>query len=229
MSSTRPTIAIANHSTVVTDAEVVSWMAAIQQQMNGRFLRYWNCSARLHFGAASPTEWEGLILDDSDTAGALGYHDDSSPWGQPRLKVFAKTDQAYGLSPSITLSHEVCEAVVDPWISSAWQTSDTEFYAMEVCDPCEADALGYPIGGVMVSDFVLPAWFMPGSSGPFTCVGSRIADGIQPGPPAITTPLGIAAGGYMSIFTSGKGWGQVKSGAREAGLPSDQDPRARPR
>lgn len=203
-----PTIAISNHSTVCTDAEVQRWIRAVQAQLYGRFRRFWNISGWLVFAEAADPDWQGLILDDSDQAGALGYHDDGTAWGAPRLKVFAKTDKDNGLSPSVTLSHEVLEALVDPYISTAIQTSDTEFYALEVGDPVEADALGYEVNGVLVSDFVLPTWFIPDSDPPYSCVGSRIADGVQSGSPNVTAPLEIAAGGYASIFVSGRGWTQ---------------------
>src|SRR2546430_17094881 len=39
--------------------------------------------------------------------------------------------------------------------------SDNKIYALEVCDSVEADNLGYFIDGVLVSDFVTPAWFEP--------------------------------------------------------------------
>jgi len=39
--------------------------------------------------------------------------------------------------------------------------TDGKIYALEVCDAVESDKLGYEIDGVMVSDFITPAWFEP--------------------------------------------------------------------
>src|SRR5262249_1467902 len=138
----------------------------------------------------------------------------------PLLKVFARTDLDSGLSWTVTASHEILEAIADPWISSAWQTSDTEFYAIEVGDPVEADELGYTIGGVPVSDFILPAWFGPGLNVPKYGYAGRLSG-----------PLEVAPGGYVSIFVSGEGWTrrQMREGELiEVELDPD-DPRFRDR
>ena len=217
-----PVIAVENHSTVVSDETVAAWADACRRQVSGssRFARYWGSSAHVTFVAKGATKapwWQALILDDSDQAGALGYHDTDSPWGGPQLKVFAATDEKYGLLGSVTLSHEIVEAVADPWCNLAWQTSSTRFHAVEVADAVEADQLGYDLPGhgsiptVRVSDFVLPAWYMPGAPPPFTCVHSQILDGAPGGKgrkPPVAKPLQLAAGGYASIFVSGHGWTQ---------------------
>ena len=41
------------------------------------------------------------------------------------------------------------------------------FLAQELCDPVEDDSLAYSKNGVMVSDFVTPKYFVPGSAGPW--------------------------------------------------------------
>jgi len=49
-----------------------------------------------------------VILDDSDQAGALGYHDLTSD-GLPIGKVFAASDLKAGTSWTVTASHELLE------------------------------------------------------------------------------------------------------------------------
>ena len=121
-------IAVENKSTVLTDPQVQAAIPALQQQVSYHFKPYWNEGARLVFvpaGSVPPIgSWVLSILDDSDQAGALGYHDVTKD-NTPLLKVFAKTDQENGLSWTVTASHEILEAIADPWISSAWQTSST--------------------------------------------------------------------------------------------------------
>jgi hypothetical protein len=107
----------------------------------------------------------------------------------------------------VTTSHELLEMLADPNINltvlvqSDSQTAGT-LYAYEVCDACEADNLGYQIGDVLVSDFVLPAWFES-----FRAPNSTQFD--RQG--QITAPLGLLPGGYIGAFdiSAGSGWHQV--------------------
>lgn len=198
-----PVIAVVNESTVVTDEEVLTAIHDLQTQISYHFRPYWDSWAHLSFfdtlaHSRIPEDmWILSILDDSDQAGALGYHDVTDA-NKPILKVFAKTDQKYGLSWTVTASHEILEALADPWVSAAWQVTNTEFYALEVGDPVEADALGYKVNGrTLVSDFITPAWFVPGLSGVKYDRQGHL-DG----------PLTLADGGYCSIFVSGHGWTQ---------------------
>jgi hypothetical protein len=102
---------------------------------------------------------------------------------------------------TIDASHETIEMLVDP-SGNRLQTStaiDVDSgkivdgvgqyeYLVEACDPCEADAYGYQIGGITVSDFITPHFYepnvLPGSRYSFTG--------------ALTTPRQILPGGYIS-------------------------------
>lgn len=144
-------------------------------------------------------------MDTSDQAGALGYHD-LTPAGNPIAKVFAKDDQKYGLSLSVTLSHELLEMLVDPYIQNCVfdQTSDTEgtLYSYEVCDAPEDDSFGYLINGVLVSDFVFPTWFESGRAPNSVRFDFKNV---------IKAPLTLAPGGYIGKFVVGPnstGWTQ---------------------
>jgi hypothetical protein len=57
-------------------------------------------------------------------------------------------------------SHELLEMLEDPGDNTIDHGS-----LREICDPVAA--IGYQIGTVTVSDFVTPAWFKAGSSGPW--------------------------------------------------------------
>jgi hypothetical protein len=138
------------------------------------------------------------VLDNSDQAGALGYHDET-PDGYPLGKVFAKTDRDNGYNPTVTFTHELFEMLADPDLSRAYQTSNTQFTALEVGDPVESDALAYENKshpGVKISDFILPSWFGQG----FEKVG--FYDHAR----HCTAPLQVLAGGYVSVYVSGRGW-----------------------
>jgi hypothetical protein len=203
-------ISVINASTVLHDSEVVPVVAALQQQVSNDFLPPWGVDAQLSFipngTPPPPGTWWLSLLDDSDQAGALGYHD-LTPDGLPLGKVFAGTDLKLGSSWSVTTSHELLEMLADPNINltvlvqTNSQTAGT-LYAYEVCDACEADGLGYKIGDVQVSDFVLPAWFES-----FRAPNSTQFD--RQG--QITAPLQLLPGGYIGAFdiSAGSGWHQV--------------------
>jgi hypothetical protein len=218
-------IAIENKSSALTDKEVQAAIPALQQQVNYDFKPYWNEGARLVWvpsGSSRPTgagSWLLSVLDDSDQAGTLGYHDVTSD-NTPLLKVFAKTDLDSGLSWTVTASHEILEALADPWVSSAWQMTNREFVALEVGDPVEADELGYMIDGTLVSDFILPAWFVKGLKVPKYDFAGHVGG-----------PLQVAPGGYVSIFVSGKGWTekQMRGGELVDSARDKDDPRFRDR
>jgi hypothetical protein len=200
-------IAVLNASTVLPDAAVQAAVVDLQTQVHRDLAPAWGVDATLLFvphGTPPPAQaWQLVILDTSDQAGALGYHDVTAQ-GQPLGKVFAKTDQQYGLSWTVTASHELCEMLVDPEINLTVFVQPTArsgtLYAYEVADPCEADQYGYQIGPTLVSDFVTPAWFEPSQTqGPFD-YGQHLH-----------APLTLLPGGYMSLFQVGRGtgWHQV--------------------
>jgi len=202
-------ISVLNASTVVNDSEVRLVVNALQQQVSQDFLPAWGIGAELTLiptGAAPPTgTWWLTILDDSDQAGALGYHD-LTPDGMPLGKVFAATDLKYGNSWSVTASHELLEMLADPNINLTVfvQNANTSgtLFAYEVCDPCETDNLGYKINNVLVSDFVYPSWFED-----FRAPGSTQFDHTN----HIQSPLHLLPGGYIGIFnvSEGSGWTQL--------------------
>src|SRR5207248_7602852 len=156
-----PTVAILNQSTVLSDDQVRPAVAAIAKQVANDFGPAWGLSADVVFvakGQKAPVgSWQVVILDDSDQAGALGYHDLTKE-GLPMGKVFARTDVVNHLSWSVTISHEVLELLGDPTIDLTVfdQTSGQAgiLFAYEACDACEDDRYGYQIDGILVSDFV---------------------------------------------------------------------------
>lgn len=197
------TVAIMNRSTVMKDSEVGAIAAALETQVSRDFSPIWGCRAELLFVAgkqkAPKSAWWLTVLDTSDQADALGYHD-VTPVGLPLGKAFAKSDLDHGYSASVTISHELLEMLADPEINLCAQVRD-RLYAYEVCDPCEADRFGYKIDGVLVSDFVTPTWFRPTpqAAGPFDFQRK------------VAKPLGLLKGGYLQYLDlkGSTGWQQV--------------------
>ncbi len=202
-------VAVINASTTLSDADVRAAVPALQVQIHRDFEPAWGIDADLSFvskgGTAAPGAWWLVILDTSDAPGALGYHD-VTPEGLPLGKVFVETDRRLGLLWTVTASHELLEMLADPEVNltvfiESGPTTGT-LYAYEVCDACEADEFGYAIGGVMVSDFVYPAWFES-----FRKKGSTRFDYQS----KIDDPFGLLPGGYIGVYEvmSGSGWTQV--------------------
>jgi hypothetical protein len=209
-------IYVINKSTVLKDAQIQRWLPAFDVFAD-HVREWWPRSVSLVWcprDKEPELAWKLVFADKSDKAGDLGYHD-FTPDGRPISYVFA-ADAESRASLTITATHEIAEMIADPWISENFQVTDTRFFAKEICDPCEADEFGYSIKAgrlpaMKVSDFVLPKWFIPGSTGQFDRNEK------------IDEPLKILPGGYMSVFTPGRGWRQMgaKKGRRVAALGND--------
>lgn len=208
-------VAVINASSVLSDEQVQNAVPALQRQVHDHFAPVWGIDADLTFvptgSQPAKNSWWLSVLDNSDQAGALGYHD-LTPQGLPLGKVFAGTDLQYGLEWTVTASHELLEMLADPDINlTAFnQTSDTAgtLYAYEVCDACEDDSQGYKIDDTLVSDFVYPSWFEF-----FWKAGATQFDYMK----KITKPLELLEGGYIGAFdiASGGGWHQITAQAEQ--------------
>jgi hypothetical protein len=215
-----PTISILNSSKAVNNVNVAAAVNAMQEQLDRDFLPVWGATAQLKFApntaAVGAMDWLIEILDNTDTPGALGYHDITAN-GAPYAKIFAETDIQNKLSWTVTLSHELLEMVMDPYVDNVVfdQTVNTGgvLYAFEMCDPVEDDSFSYLINGVKVSDFVWPAWFQS-----WRKASSTQFDQMR----KISKPFALTANGYASVFPvpDTQGWIQIfpgqKPGARLA-------------
>ncbi len=202
VSGAGPVVAVMNESTVVSDTEAQRVMQALQVQTSRDFAPLWGQTASLVFipkGGKPPAgAWWMVLMDSSDVAGALGYHDLTSE-GLPLAKVFCKTTIDDGAHWSVCASHELLEMLGDSNIDLAAQVGDSEFWSYENCDATEGDEFGYLINNILVSDFVTKEWWnpnaLPGTQ--FDFCGH------------LKSPLEILPGGYISSWTPGNGWGMV--------------------
>ena len=198
-----------NASTIVTDEQVHDVVNALGIQVMRDWEPIWGVPCELFFvpkgQAPDPKHWWLTFLDDSDQADALGYHDLTTE-GHTLGKVFVRSTIQSGGKWSVTASHELLEMLGDPDINlSAYVLNEEQtriyFYAYEVADAVESDQYGYDINGVLVSDFVTPAFFEPfvPASVPLDFKGF------------VTKSLQILPGGYLSILdpTNGLGWQQL--------------------
>jgi hypothetical protein len=205
-------IALINEYPGLTAAEVQTAVRALRIQVSRDFAPVWGIDADLDFyptvQAAPPDAWQLVIFDDSDQAGALGYHDVTAT-GQPLGKIFAGTDKKYNSAWTVTTSHELLEMLGDPDVNLCALVQEDEasagtLFAYEVCDACEADQYGYNISvdgqDILVSDFVYPSWFET-----FHAAGTQYDFQNK-----ITQAFQLLTGGYIGVFeiSQGSGWTQ---------------------
>lgn len=205
-------LAVVNESSVLDAPTVKNYVAAQQIQIDRDFYPKYGIDAIISFydtlAAVPATSWLIALLDNSDQAGALGYHETTNT-GLPLAKIFAKTDQTYKLNWTITASHEVMETLADPEINLTVLEPPSgrtppRLWAYEACDAVEADAMGYAVTApngisVMMSNFVLPSYFTLGSPGPWDFQK------------LLTGPFTIGKGGYESVMNLGGNlqWQQI--------------------
>lgn len=197
-------IQIVARTSLVSAAEVTAAVAALQVQVDRDYLpAYGGKAVRLEVvqvgEATDLSTWQVLLLDNSDQAGALGYHD-SGPTGLPIGKVFVGTDLQYGESWTVTTSHELLEMLADPNVDQTVDDARGWTYPRENCDAVEGDhyTISDTISGVLVSNFVLPSWFDARGKAPFDHLGK------------LRAPFTLDKGGYVSIDKhDGQGWRQV--------------------
>lgn len=219
-------VAILNQSTVLSDANVKAALPAMQVQVSRDFAPIWGIDAQLVFiPAGSPVPsgaWQLIVLNDSDQAGALGYH--LLHDGIPRGFVFANTDIKNGLQWTVTFSHELLEMLLDPFVFSTvlvegphrFMGTSGSILAQEVADATEADQYAYkitvpaagsmPAYNVLVSDFVTPAWF----GAPAPSAGYPAGSGKYDFCGKCSAPFQLLPGGYIGVydFRGGMGWTQ---------------------
>jgi hypothetical protein len=224
-------IRIVNVSTVLTDLQVQTCMAALQAQVHeDLFTSPWGIDATLTFmpkgQSPMPGEWQLLFADDSDQAGALGYHE-TTMYGNPIGYVFAKTSINDGVSWTVCASHELLEMLVDPDIQTVEEQDNgggvITLRMREACDPVESDSLGYQKNDILVSDFILPAWF--NSSSP--------SDARLDFCGHCKKPFEVLADGYMGVlYATTAGWTQIDAegnpGGKEVAALNRRGRRAKP-
>ncbi len=201
-------VTIINACTVLKDSDIARIVPDLQTQVRRDFAPAWGIDADLSFcpkGKAPPkNSWWLSILDTSDIAGDLGYHDFTGA-GLPLGKVFAKSDLDNNTSWTATVSHELLEMLADPDINLCATVHRgahaNKLFAYEVCDPCEDDPYCYRIGKTLVSDFVLPSWFES-----YHHKGARYDFRGH-----IKEPFQLLSGGYISVYDikAGGGWKQI--------------------
>lgn len=131
------------------------------------------------------------IFDKIDQPGALGDHDLDKlrrPFGECRVSS--------DVNDATTPSHEFLEMVRDPDVDLWIPMPDGRHIAYEIADPCQGDTYQIPVTigeekrWIIVSDFVLPAYFVAGAPGPYT-----FCDSVSGVVETIDAPFGVSKKG----------------------------------
>ena len=210
-------IGVQNLSTLVTDVEAYSMACLADRQARDHYAPAWDVQPpKVEYLAGKPSrKYDAIIgiLDDSDQAGALGWHTEG-PDADVYGRVFARPVLDNGgnaltdpLSVCSVLSHEVLETLGDSACNGWAQRGDGTLVARELCDPVEGDS--YPLsvkseaGTVVegtVSDFVFPAWFDPDAAGaPYDWMD------------LLSSPFQVRSTGYLIVMSGGtvsQQWGE---------------------
>jgi hypothetical protein len=201
-----PTIALVDDTGSIDPDELTTVAGALGEQIALDFEPAWHVRANVIVTKTpGPRQWAVRIQHDLDEPGALGYHVDKN--GVPVSYVMLDDGWA------VTVSHEVLEMLADPWgnyTHSARVPDGVDHnkiglkhpatlvhYLVEVCDPCEA--ITYPVQGVELSDFILPAYYRSAIGGSYHfCHTGKL-----------TLPREVFGGGYVSFARSDGEWFQV--------------------
>ena len=189
-------VAALNRSTLVAADEARRVTDALRKQLHTDYAAGWEMGAEVGLDVVdeAPAEaWQLVLLDDSDQADALGYHDLTKS-GRPLGKVFVRSVQQSGGAWSVAASHELLEMMADPDINLAAEgfapgdPKRVAFYGYENCDPVQGDT--YAIDGVSVSDFVYPEFFE------LNPARGAMYDHLR----LVTAPFTLRPNGYMSYM-----------------------------
>lgn len=190
-------VVILNRAPGLDDRDVQFWADGCNQQAREIAAAHGALYTPVVFFSASdnlPADARVLtIRPEIDAPGALGYHDYNSG------AIFAEVKWT-GPDTSITVSHEICEELVDP-TCDLWAPLDADHeQALEACDRVEGDSyqqdatVAGETRSVALSNYLLPSAFDPAGRAPFDRLGKLASRG------------GMTAGGYVIVrdITTGK-------------------------
>jgi hypothetical protein len=188
-------------------ADVLTRAASdIQDWLTSDVAQYWPAAAGATVRVGSgPTD---LVADEiaapitptlANAPGDEAYHDVD---GKACPVVFIGLDTVPTLDElTAAIAHEFAETIENPGCNEFADDGQGHEWAHELCDAVQGGR--YRKGTTMVSDFVLPPFYVPGAAGPYNWLG--IADPSQ----GLPAPFATAAGGYQIQRTSGGGETQV--------------------
>jgi len=159
-------VSVVNQSTQVSDDEARKAVGALQIQVHRDFCPAWGIDAELTFveKGSKPERgsWWLVIMDKPDYPEMIAYRTLTAE-GLPQVKVSAISAIETGWDWTGAASHDLLEMLANPQMNlTVFHTRNGEtgrLYYREICDPVGGWDTSYKIDGVVVSNFVYPAWF----------------------------------------------------------------------
>jgi uncharacterized protein DUF4062 len=200
-------VAVLNESKTVSDDEVRAAVVALQKQVHDDFAPAWGVDAELTFvprdSKPQAGSWWLALADNSDYEGAVAYHSITAE-GLPYVKISAASARQQDWPWSMAASHDLLEMLANPRLNLTVVVSEDNaqtgrIYIREICDPVASPNCAYKIGGIVVSDFVYPAWFES-----FRVPGNTQFDHAS----HVSAPFEVAADSYVTYcdFKTSFGW-----------------------
>jgi hypothetical protein len=185
----------------ISQTELATIASALTVYANRDVASYWGGQHAVRVSAdgkdLQPGEIACALVDALPNApGAIAYHDVAGGEVPVIFLALTQCNQVMVGSDSVSnaLSHEIAETIGDPAVDLWVDDGSGGEWARELCDAVQE--WGYTIDAVTVSDFVLPAFFAPGSVGPWNYLATAGGQGL-------TSALQTAPGGYQIKRTSG--------------------------
>lgn len=185
-------VALVDMSGTIAASELAEVAGALNEQVQADIAPAWKVAATVGAYPSAPQgTWRMELHETIEVEGAAGFHSDNL--GQPYAQI-ALSDGNW----TVTASHELVEMLVDPFGSrlhtaaalKGWKgTSPRLRYLWEPGDPVEE--IQYEVGGVPMSDFVLPSFYRSSPRGSLAAYSHT---------GAATEPLQILEGGYISFI-----------------------------
>jgi len=199
-------VAVMNESATISDDEARAAVAALQTQLNRDFAPIWGVGAELAFIArgalATPGSWRLVVEDNSRYPSVVSYHTLTEE-GLPEVRVAVREAKENHWAWTMAASHDLMEMLVNPRLNvTIFDSADGRtgrLYIREICDPVSSAKLAYVIDGVIVSNFVYPAWFER-----FNMQDSAKFDHCG----RLNAPFQVAPGSYVNFseVTQSSGW-----------------------
>lgn len=147
---------LVNRDRAIARKQLVRGARALVTQVN-RDVRFWWPGPKIVIALDQPSARFSWVIR---IERAAAQFDGSGLHGKNRRQVWARVYPSGGIPWTWATSHELLEMLEDP-NGKVMQRGALR----EICDPVAA--VGYYIDGLVVSDFVTPAWFVAGSRGPW--------------------------------------------------------------
>ncbi len=180
--------------------------SACQFQLNSHLAGFWGGTYRVRTSNGKDIQPGEIVFSIQPTLptapGAIAYHDVNDHGVPVAFDAITLSDTITGPGGfAVAISHELCETAGDPGANRWADDGKKTEHALELCDAVEAFSYAVTAADgtrVYVSNFVLPAFFVPNAAGPYDWM---TANNLTP----VTAPKGplttaIAEGGDYQIL-----------------------------